>query len=99
MPDIPEFKKLFTKVKRLTHTRPYCKRWTRIHDVYTAGGGNGYTLNIHTAGIGNGYNLHVHTAGGGKGYTLHGHTAGCENGHTLHVHRRLLMVLLLLYDV
>jgi hypothetical protein len=58
---------------------------------------------VHTAAAGNGYILHVHTAGVGKGYTLQFNTAGGENHlHVqtaeLHVHRRLLLVLFLIYD-
>jgi hypothetical protein len=72
----------------------YCWWWKGLHYAQ-------YTLHVHTAGGGKGIltaQSHPYTASGGKGYNLHVHTSGGEKGNTLHSQRRLLMVLLFLYE-
>jgi hypothetical protein len=70
--------------------------------VHTAAVEKGYTLLVHIAGDGRGYTLHIHTIGTGVGKRNTHCTSKLQvvesNTPGLHLHRRLLMVLFLLYD-
>jgi hypothetical protein len=71
--------------------------------MHIAGAGNGHTLHVHTAGVGKGYTLQFRAAGGEnwKEYPLHVQLQTTDSGkvYTLYVHRRLVVVLFLLYEV
>jgi hypothetical protein len=69
-------------VERIQSAHPYCWQWKGIQPARP------YFWQW------KGYHLHIHTADSGRRCV---HTAGARNGHTLHVHRRLLVVLLLLF--